>query len=115
LVLATARAPTARDRRRHSRVSAMAARSVGIANAALQAGKAPRRRGRVLSGREEVVVQPEQVAAVNLAVGVAAVVAAMSAAGAAAVWAVMGAAGGDEPGEGRTMPSESRLQVISKS
>jgi hypothetical protein len=53
--------------------------------------------------------------AVNFAVGVAAVAAVMSAAGAAAGWAVMGEAGGDEPGEGRMMPSESRLQGISKS
>jgi hypothetical protein len=79
----------------------MAARSVGIVNAASQAGKAPQRRGRAPSGREAVVVLAEE-AVVNSAVGVAVVAVVMSAAGvgAAAVWAVMGAAGGDEPGEG---------------
>jgi len=50
------------------------------------------------------------VVAVNSAVGVAAA----AAGGAATVSAVMGAAGGDEPGEGRMMPSALRLQVRSK-
>jgi hypothetical protein len=64
LALATAQVPTASDRRRHSRASAMAARCVGIANAALKAGRAPRRRGRAPSVTEAAAVLAEQAVAV---------------------------------------------------
>jgi hypothetical protein len=76
----------------------MAASCVGIANAALKAGKAPRRRGRAPSGREAAAVLVEQVMAAM----------------AAAVWAVMGAVEGDEPNKKYMLPNDARLQGISK-
>jgi hypothetical protein len=70
----------------------MAARCVGIANVASQAGKAPRHRGQAPSGREEVGVSVDQMVAVAAVAAVISVVAAE----AAAVWGVMGAVGGED-------------------
>jgi hypothetical protein len=107
----TARAPIARGRRRPSRVSAMAARYVGIASAASQVGKAPRHRGQAPSVREELVVQADQVVAV-ISVAGAEVVAVRAEAEAAAVRGGTGVAGDGEPGEGRIMPRAPRSHVV---